>query len=203
MEALTRRRGQGLGMAFECFGKEAVSVAAVAICMFAGSVQAQSPDGVDIAVTATVAERCGFTPGAMTTLDVAADLEDAHSQDLSLRIDCNTPFTISARAGSGRLVNQSASDDNSGYAFEKTYGLRVQVDTDAGQVQSGRCLSTDLRDGGDCILAQPSGLGSGEGVAIRRDAVLTVDGPSQTTLGRRLAAGRYSDTVTLTIGARA
>lgn len=190
-------------MAFVRFGKEAAFGAAAAICLFAGSVQAQSADGVDIAVTATVAERCGFTPGAVTTLDVAADLEDAHSQDLTLRLDCNTPFTISARAGSGRLVNQSASDDHSGYAFDKTYGLSVKVDTDAGQVQSGRCLSTELRDGGDCILAQPNGLGSGEGVAIRRDAVLTVDWPSQTTLGRRLAAGRYSDTVTLTIGARA
>lgn len=190
-------------MAFERFGKEAAFGAAAAICLFAGSVQAQAADGVDIAVTATVAERCGFTLGAAAALDVATDLEDAHSQDLALRIDCNTPFTISARAGSGRLVNQSASDDQSGYAFDKTYGVSVKVDTDAGQIQSGRCLSTELRDGGDCILSQPNGLGSGDGVAIRRDAVLTIDWPSQTTMGRRLAAGQYSDTITLTIGARA
>lgn len=190
-------------MAIEDFAKGAALGAAAAICLFTGSVQAQSTDGVDIAVTATVAERCGFTSRLASALNVAADLEDANSQDLALRIDCNTPFTISARADSGRLVNRSASDDRSGYAFDKAYGLSVRVDTDAGQIQSGRCLSTELRDGGDCILAQPSGLGSGDGVAIGRDAVVTVDWPSQTTLGRRLAAGQYSDTVTFTIGARA
>lgn len=190
-------------MAIKRFVEEAALGVAAAACLFAGSVNAQSAEGVDIAVTATVAERCGFKPGAVGTIDVATDLEDAHSQDLSLRIDCNTPFSISARATSGRLVNQTASDDRSGYAFDKTYGLSVKIETDEGQMQSGRCLSTELRDGGDCILAQPNGLGSGDGVAIDRDAVLTVDWPSQTTLGRRLAAGRYSDTVTLTIGARA
>jgi len=185
------------------FGRTAAFGVGMALCVLAGRAQAQTSEGVDIAVTATIPERCGFTPGAIATLEAAGDLEDAYSQNVTLRVDCNTPFAVTARAGDGRLVNRSASDDNSGYAFDKVYGLSLKVDTDTGRIQSGRCLSTELRDGGDCILAQPNGLGSGDGVAIGRDAVLTVDWPSQSVLGRRLAAGRYSDTVILTIGARA
>lgn len=141
--------------------------------------------------------------GASASLEATADLEDAHSQSLIFRVDCNAPFKVTARAETGRLVNQTASDDQSGYAFDKIYGVSLSIETDMGAVQSGRCLSTELREGGDCVLARATGLGSGDGVAINREAVLTVDWPSQASAGRRLAAGRYSDTVTITIGARA
>ena len=177
-----------------------LSVAALAA--FSSAASAQSNDGVEIAVSASVSERCGFTPGT-TALNTSGDLEDAHSQTLMLRIDCNTPFAIEAKSEGGRLTNRSASDDQSGYAFEKVYGLSLSLDTDIGKIFSGRCLSTALVEGGDCILARPGGLGSGDGVAIGRDAVLTVDWPAQTTLGRRLAAGDYSDTITISIAARA
>ena len=169
---------------------------------FAGLACAQSTDGVEIVVSATVAERCGFAPGGPSTLNVAVDLEEAHSQNLALRLDCNTPFQVTAKSEAGRLTNRSASDDLSGYAFTKAYGFSIELDTDAGKIRSGRCLSSTLVDGGDCVLAQPGGLGSGDGVAIGRDATLTVDWPAQTTLGRRLAAGDYSDTITISIAAR-
>lgn len=174
----------------------------VAASAFAGIACAQSTDGVEIAVSATVADRCGFAPGAASTLNVAADLEDAHAQSLALRLDCNTPFMVTARSEGGSLTNRSASDDLSGYAFAKVYGFSLELDTDVGKVRSERCLSTTLVDGGNCALAQPGGLGSGEGVAIGRDATLTVDWPSQAALGRRLAAGDYSDTIIITIAAR-
>lgn len=183
--------------------KTATVCGAVVATPFAGAAYAQSTDGVEIAVTATVTERCGFAPGAAPVLNASADLEDAHTQSLMLRIDCNTPFAVSAKSEDGRLTNRSASDDLSGYAFGKVYGLSLDLDTDVGQVRSGRCLSTTLVDGGSCVLAQPGGLGSGDGVAIDRDAVLTVDWPAQSTLGRRLAAGDYSDTVIISIAARA
>lgn len=177
--------------------------AAMATPALAGAAHAQSLDGVEIHVTASVAERCGFAPGAAPVLNASADLEDSHSQSLALRIDCNTPFAVTAKSEGGRLVNRSASDDQSGYAFDKIYGLSLELDTDAGKVRSGRCLSTALVEGGNCVLAQPGGLGSGDGLAIDRDATLTVDWPDQSSLGRRLAAGDYSDTVTISIAARA
>src|SRR5690606_7725711 len=111
-------------------------------------------------------------------------------------------FKVTAKSEDGRLTNRSASDDLSGYAFAKIYGLSLELDTDAGRVRGGRCLSSTLVEGGNCVLAQPGGLDSGDGVAIGREATLTVDWPSQTSLGRRLAAGDYSDTITITIAAR-
>jgi len=174
----------------------------VAASSLAGIACAQATDGVEIALSATVTERCGFATTAPASVNVAADLEDAHSQSLALRIDCNTPFHVSARSEDGSLINRSASDDFSGYAFAKVYGVRLELETDAGRVSSGRCLSSALIEGGDCVLAQPGGLGSGDGVAIGRDATLTVDWPAQTTLGRRLAAGDYSDIITISIAAR-
>lgn len=182
--------------------KMATICVAVAMPACAGTAHAQSSDGVEIKVTAQVAERCGFAPGPAPVLNAAGDLEDAHSQSLALRVDCNTPFALSARSEAGRLTNRSASDDRSGYAFDKVYGFSLNLDTDVGRILSGRCLSTSLVEGGDCVLARPGGLTSGGGVAIGRDATLTVDWPSQTTLGRRLAAGDYSDTITITIAAR-
>jgi len=183
--------------------KMATICVAAATPAVAGSARAQSTDGVEIAVTASVMERCGFSSDAAAVLNASADLEDAHSQSLVLRIDCNTPFAVTARSEEGRLTNRSASDDLSGYAFNKVYGLSLDVDTDTGLVRSGRCLSTGLVEGGDCILARPSGLVSGDGVSIGGDATLTVDWPAQSSLGRRLAAGDYSDTVTISIAARA
>lgn len=178
-----------------CFAA-AISASAFPAC-------AQSTDGVEIVVTALVTERCGFVSGTPLALNAAADLEDAHSQSLALRVDCNTPFSVSARSDGGRLTNRSASDDGSGYAFDKVYGLSLEVGTDVGVIRSGRCLSTELVDGGDCVLAQPGGLVSGDGVSIGGDATVTVDWPSQSLSHRRLAAGEYSDTVTISIAARA
>lgn len=180
----------------------AARCAGFALFVLAGATHAQSTNGVEIAVTATVAERCGFSPGPAPVLNASGDLEDAHIQSLALRVDCNTPFAVSARSEDGRLINRSASDDLSGYAFDKVYGLSLSIDTDTGRILSGRCLSTDLVEGGDCALARLGGLRSGDGVAIERDATMTIDWPAQTALGRRLAAGAYSDTVIISIAAR-
>jgi spore coat protein U-like protein len=185
------------------FCRMAAAGAGVALFMFAGVASAQSTEGVEIAVSATVSERCGFMPGQAQGLNASSDLEDAHVQSMVLRVDCNTPFAVSVKSEGGRLTNRSASDDLSGYAFDKVYGFSLSLDTDVGQVRSGRCLSTALVEGGACVLAQPGGLGSGDGVAIGRDATLTVDWPAQSALGRRLAAGDYSDTITISIAARA
>lgn len=185
------------------FGRVAPLCLVALASSFPGSAFAHPTDSVEVEVTATVTERCGFAPSPALVLNATGDLEDAHTQNLVLRVDCNTPFAVSATSEGGRLTNRSASDDLSGYAFDKVYGLSLSLDTDAGQVRSGRCLSTALMEGGDCVLAQPNGLGSGGGVAIGRDATLTVDWPAQSTLGRRLAAGDYSDTITISIAARA
>jgi hypothetical protein len=163
--------------------------------------------GVDITVSAVIADRCGFARLAPTPLrGVTPDLETAQTFSVSLPLDCNTPFAVGVRGENGRLVNVTSRPDGSGYAFDKTYGVRLTLETSEGDVRSERCASDQIVAGGTCGFAsdQPGrGLGSGGGVATPGAVTLTIDWPDQSTLNQRLAAGDYSDTITLVVGARA
>lgn len=172
---------------------------------FAAPAAAQSGASVEVLVSAVIPERCGFSP-AVQTARQATDLEQAQTLNFTLPLDCNTPFAVGVSGEHGALINLTSAPDLSGYAFEKTYGVRLTLRTSEGVVRSERCLSTDIMIGGDCAFAsdQPGlGLGSGSGVAAPGDVTLTIDWPDQSTLSRRLAAGDYSDTITLVVGARA
>ncbi|MBU1385710.1 MAG: hypothetical protein KJ916_12775 [Alphaproteobacteria bacterium] len=166
---------------------------------------AQSTGSVEVLVSAVIPERCGFSP-AVRSASPSADLEQAQTLNFVLPLDCNTPFAVGISGEHGGLLNLTSAPDRSGYAFTKTYGVRLTLRTSEGEVRSERCLSTDIMIGGSCAFAsdQPGrGLGSGSGVAAPGDVTLTIDWPDQSTLNRRLAAGDYSDTITLVVGARA
>lgn len=172
---------------------------------FAAPAAAQSGASVEVLVSAVIPERCGFSP-AVRAAGPSADLEQAQTLNFILPLDCNTPFAVGVSGEHGALINLTSAPDRSGYAFEKTYGVRLTLRTSEGEVRSERCLSTDIVTGGTCAFAsdQPGlGLGSGSGVAAPGDVTLTIDWPDQSTLNRRLAAGDYSDTITLVVGARA
>lgn len=171
--------------------------------LWAQTAMAQSVDTVEVAVSAEVPVQCGFA-GSETVVGEAADLEKAHTETFRWELRCNAPYAVKARSLNGRLVHLGGADDGSGYAFEKTYGVRLSLDTDQGIVSGARCSSESLRDAGaDCELSTPGGLSSGAGISIGRDAIMTIDWPDQRELERRLAAGAYSDTIILEIGAKA
>lgn len=169
----------------------------------APAASAQSVETVDVVVTAEVPARCGFT-SAVTTREVTGDLENAGRETLRLSLDCNAPYAVKARALNGRMVRTGAGPDDSGYAFEKNYGVVLSLDTDKGVVVSQRCGSQELAEASSsCALSGSKGLQSGTGISIERDAALIIDWQDQRETGRRLAVGTYSDTIILEIGARA
>jgi hypothetical protein len=175
----------------------------LALLSCASFAAAQSPESVDVVVTAEVPARCGFTTAA-TTRDATGDLENAGRETIRLGLDCNAPYAITARAVNGRMVRSGTGPDGSDFAFEKSYGVTLTLDTDSGLVTGERCVSEDLVQASTaCALSSPSGLGSGDGISIERDASLVIDWPDQRDVGRRLAEGSYSDTIILEIGARA
>lgn len=162
-------------------------------------------DSVDIDIAATIKARCGFQVAAPVSVDAPRDLETAARLSVAVGLDCNTPYAIGVTSEHGALVNTDASDDGSGYAFRKRYRVSVALETDRGTVRSEPCNSVALVAGGECPFASSvsgKGLGSGRGISVGRNAVITVDWPSQTTLPRRLAAGRYKDTLILVVGPR-
>ena len=162
-------------------------------------------DSVDIDIAATIRARCGFHAGTPASVDAPRDLETAAHLSVAVGLDCNTPYAIGVTSEHGALINTDASDDGSGYAFRKRYNVSVALETDRGMVRSEPCNSDALVAGGDCSFASSvsgRGFGSGRGISVGRNAIITVDWPSQTALPRRLAAGRYQDTLILVVGPR-
>lgn len=161
---------------------------------------------IEVELAAEIPPRCGFAEGNVRAPSGTADLEKQGRLTLRLRLDCNTPYAIGVVAEAGALTNLDALPDGSGYAFSKQYALTLQLDTDQGKRTSSECTSPDLVAGGACPFASSapgSGFSSGEGISVNRDATLLIEWPDQRMLRNRLAAGRYRDTVTLVIGARA
>lgn len=187
-------------------GLSAMRMACIAAGLFVAMAPAQAhPDSVAIDVTAEIKDRCGFTGTAPTSVDAPRDLEDAASLSIKVGLDCNTPYAVGVTSENGALVNLDASDDGSGYAFEKKYRVAIALETDRGTVRSERCRSNELSADGRCDFAASragKGLKSGRGISVGRDAIITIDWPAQSTLPRRLAAGRYKDTLILVVGPR-
>lgn len=164
---------------------------------------AQSIDRLEVVVSAEIPTRCGFAETSRAS-DLSGDLDRSHVASVRLSLDCNAPYAITARSVNGGLAHVDQADDGSGYAFDKPYGLSLSLETDRGRVQGERCASSNLVAGGaGCALSSATGLTSGEGVSIGRDAVVIIDWSDQDDQNRRLAAGKYSDTIILEIGARA
>lgn len=162
-------------------------------------------DAITIDVNADIAPRCGFIGASPLSATAPRDLEDAAQLRFRLKLDCNTPFSFGVTAANGALLNQDALNDGSGFAFAKTYYLSVGIDTDRGVIASERCASSELIVGGTCSFASTEagqGLSSRNGIAIDRDATLQVEWPDQRELTRRLAPGRYRDTLILVVGPR-
>jgi hypothetical protein len=183
----------------------ATGLLAVGLCVGVApsEARAQSIDRVEVVVSAEIPTRCGFAETARAS-DLSGDLDRSHVASVRLSLDCNAPYAITARSVNGRLEHVDQADDGSGYAFNKPYGLSLSLETDRGRVQGERCASSDLIAGGaGCALSSATGLTSGDGVSIGRDAVVTIDWSDQSDRSQRLAAGQYSDTIILEIGARA
>lgn len=179
-----------------------MSVAAFAIMPAA---QART-DSIAIDVVARIKDRCGFAGNAPANVTAPRDLESAADFSLAVGLDCNTPYALGVTSQHGALTNTDATDDGSGYAFSKTYRVSVALETDKGIVRSGRCVSSDMADGGRCIFASlvpGRGLKSDAGISVGRNAVITIDWPAQGLSQPRLAAGHYKDTLILVVGPRA
>ncbi|WP_395337160.1 hypothetical protein WBP06_21710 [Novosphingobium sp. BL-8H] len=163
-------------------------------------------DSVAIDVTARIKERCGFAAAGPDAVAAPRDLETAANFSLAVGLDCNTPYALGVTSQSGALLNVDNADDGSGYAFSKRYRVSVALETDKGVVRSTRCTSDEMEEGGRCDFASMvpgRGLKSGAGISVGRNAVITIDWPSQAAAEPRLAAGHYKDTLILVVGPRA
>lgn len=174
--------------------------------LLAGAVAPAAAESLDIDIAAEIPARCGFAQEGPLRISAPGDLESAGTVAVRVGLDCNAPYALGITTEHGALVNIDSSEDGSGFAFRKDYGVSITLDTDLGVVRSSRCSASQLVPGGACGFAAASageGLESGQGISVGRDATLTFDWRDQSTEQSRLAPGRYRDTIILVVGARA
>lgn len=165
---------------------------------------APGPDLVTIEVSARVVDRCGFSV-APKNMTAAADLTVAQAIAFDFTLDCNTPFVIGVRSANGAMTHRGA-PDASGFAFAKRYEVGLAVATSGAGLAPLPCHSDTLTADASARCAfygsqVGEGLASGDDTAIGKPGTLTVrwdDGGG----GPRLAAGDYTDTLTIAVAAR-
>lgn len=187
---------------------------AVALSACATAAHAKNDDSASVVVEATVAPRCQLAAGERDGDDTAR-IDRPTRIALGFSLDCNTPFRIgmSSRNGAMQLsgVGGDATSDD-GFAVRMAYQVGLSFDTDARRnFSAGTCSSDTLSaTSGTCAFyAARAGQGISPGereTAINRTGQITVewrgedaDAPES---GVRLAAGEFTDTITLVVGPR-
>ncbi|HLI67508.1 MAG TPA: hypothetical protein VKU90_14190 [Caulobacteraceae bacterium] len=157
-------------------------------------------------VKARIAARCGFR-GDQDDHTGAQDLTVAHTLVIPFQLDCNTPFVIGVKSQHGAFA-ADRTPDGSGFAFTKAYRLSLDIGTNGQALTPAACDSTALTapgaPGAACAFygAKPGqGLSSGKLISIDRPSSMSLSWDGQGA-GPRNVAGRYSDTITITVSAR-
>lgn len=159
------------------------------IAGFAASVRAG--DAVSIELQGEVPAMCRLTSES-ATVDLGI-LANSGSRQISVDVDCNTPFSYVVRSLAGGLKVSDSGAPPPGFASLIPYLVQLSIPTDAG-VASGECESSELiGDNPACTY-----VSSPTGIAIAQTGTLTLTWATQ----NELVAGTYSDVLTLTVQPR-
>ena len=155
-------------------------------------------DEFSVRAIGTILGSCGFTVSSSFPPD--ADLTVPGSINAGALVNCGVPFRVHAASASGALRNSAPAA--SGFTNFLGYTLSVSVMLDGGSAISASCGSATLVAGQSSCALSPfnaTGLSSGAGIATNKTATLTASWGSPGSA--HLAAGTYSDTLTITIAA--
>jgi hypothetical protein len=188
--------------------------AAVFAILAPTAVVAGDRDQASVAIEARIAPRCQLSAtdrgdGNDLRIDRAARFS------LGFLLDCNTPFRIGMASANGglRLEGAAAGNDAAdGFARLKPYRLALRFDTDSQpNFDAGSCAASQiLASSAACAFfaARPGeGISPGERVtAINQPGQIQIEWQAEDAgaegIAARLAAGSFSDTITLVIGPR-
>lgn len=191
------------------FGAYLPAVAVLAASLLPCAALAKPPKGdvLQIDIEAQIGRRCGIAAlGAKTNEN--GRIDQATRISFNFTLDCNTPFKIGVAAQHGGLQlagTTAPQQGNGGFATRKAYVAGLQFNTDqAGTIAAGECGSASLLAAhATCRFygAEPgSGLYSGRNItAIGREGELTVSWSGEDAESTRLAAGSYSETLTIIV----
>lgn len=165
-----------------------------------GSVNSVS---VNIDVRASVASRCGFATGGAPsgTIDQANFDQTGFSRDFAIVLNCTGASRIAVSSANGGMKPDSATPV--GYATSAPYQVELRMVADNATSAAATCAASTLASGGSCTFAGTAsasvGLRLPAASTKANGSYLRVSAPAYSG-STPLAAGRYSDTLTVTVG---
>lgn len=158
---------------------------------------------VGVEVRASVRGRCGFAAGGAPTgsIDRADFDQTGFSKDFAIQLSCSGASRIAVSSANGGMTMQ-AGTATAGYETRAPYQVALRVVADNGTSASASCDAANLAAGGTCSFAgtaSAAGLRLGAASTKANGSYLRVSAPAYAG-NAQLMAGRYSDTLTITVG---
>lgn len=175
----------------------ALAAGLLAASLSAAPALAHGPDknvvlgrSLDVAVTGRIASRCMLSGGGDIDL---GELRGGEGAQAAFVLDCNVPFDIDVRSARGGLAHVTKPGGEGPFAGLLEYDMRLVVPTvrPAPATVEGRYTSREL-------MARRT-LSSGDGISAGGGLI---EFQMRRPEGAGLLAGRYTETVTLTVTPR-
>ncbi len=158
---------------------------------------------VGIEVRASVKDKCGFATGGAPagTLDQADFDLKGFSKDFAIVLNCTGASRVAVSSRNGGLTTATTAD---GFASKAPYEVELKMVADSGTTANGSCGASTLSGAGGCTFAGSATSSNG----LRLAAASTKANGSYLRVksavyggATPLIAGRYSDTLTITVSA--
>lgn len=185
---------------------------AMALCVLASRANAQvtayapgqgavNSVSVNIDVRASVRDRCGFAQGGAPagTIDQAEFDRTGFSKDFAINLNCSGASRIAVSSRNGGLATDASA---TGHASVAPYEVELRMVADNGTTAIGSCAASTLGSAGGCGFAGTGSTTNG----LRLGAASTKSNGSYLRVKANpyagatpLLAGRYADTLTVTV----
>lgn len=157
---------------------------------------------VGVEVRASVLGRCGFATGGAPSgsIDQTDFDQSGFTKDFAIQLNCTGASRIAVSSANGGMAN--AATGGTGYQTKAPYNVALYVAADNGTNAAATCAASALAAGGSCSFAGTAGTATGLrlGAASTKanGSYLRVSAPAYSG-SDTLAAGRYTDTLSITV----
>lgn len=157
---------------------------------------------VGVEVRASVRSRCGFATGGAPTgsIDQADFDQTGFTKDFAIQLNCSGASRIAVSSANGGMATTIAGA--TGFGTKAPYQVAVKMVGDNGTSATASCDATTLAAGGSCGFGGAAGSTTG----LRLPAASTKANGSYLRVSASsyagsapLVAGRYTDTLTITV----
>ncbi|WP_144037827.1 hypothetical protein [Sphingopyxis sp. KK2] len=157
---------------------------------------------VGVEVRASVLGRCGFATGGAPSgsVDQTNFDQSGFTKDFAIQLNCTGASRIAVSSANGGMATTEAG--GTGYQTKAPYNVALYMAADNGTNTTATCAAATLSAGGSCSFAGTAGTATGlrlAGASTKANgSYLRVSAPAYAGTDM-LAAGRYADTLTVTI----